>query len=209
MLAIYLAFSFHCDTCAMHARACTHTHTHARARAHTHACVHTHVLFFFHYILVCCACCHLLQVSLVSLVVLGIHLALSFIMTCVVLAATLLEVSFVMLAIHLALSFIMTCRHTCVRTHTRSFFFFFHYFLLRCARCHFKYRWYRLSCLEFIWHFLSSLHAGTHTHTHTNKQTHIHTHAPFFLYYWCVVLAATDLKYRLSCLPFIWHFLSL
>ena len=35
------------------------------------------------------------------------------------------------------------------------------------AAAYLKYRWYRLSCLPFVWHFF---HCDTHTHTHT------HTH---------------------------------
>ena len=103
---------------------CTFFHYDMQAHTYTHACVHTRSFFFSLFFVALCSLP--LQVSLVSLVVLGIHLALSFIMTCrhthihthalffffiywcVVLAATTLEVSFVMLAIHLHL----TCRHT-------------------------------------------------------------------------------------------------
>ena len=64
VLAIYLAFSFH-----RHTRA----HPCVRARAHTHTHTHTHALFFL-YCLMGCACCYLLEFSLVLLVVLAIHL---------------------------------------------------------------------------------------------------------------------------------------
>ena len=37
-----------------------------------------------------------------------------------------------------------------------------------------KYRWCRLSCLPFVWHFFSLWHTHTHTHTHTHKQTNTH-----------------------------------
>ena len=38
------------------------------------------------------------------------------------------------------------------------------------AATYLKYRRYRLSCLPFVWHFLSLWH--THTHTHTHTRTH-------------------------------------
>ena len=48
-----------------------------------------------------------------------------------------------------------------------------------------KHRWYRLSCLPFVWHFFycdththTNIHAHAHTHTqtHTHARTHTHTH---------------------------------
>ena len=47
------------------------------------------------------------------------------------------------------------------------------------AATNLKYRRYRLSCLPFVWHFLSLWHTHsqhTHTHTHTHTRTHTHTH---------------------------------
>ena len=82
VLAIYLAFFFSLGHVRRRTRARAHTHTHththtcARACTHTHVRAHTHALLFL-YCLLCFACCYLLELSLVSLVVLAIHLALN------------------------------------------------------------------------------------------------------------------------------------
>ena len=88
----------------------------------------------------------------------------------------------------------MTCRHThvhtCVHTHTRSFFSFSLFFccIVLAATSSIA----GIACRA--WNSSGDMQAHTHTHTH--------------MLFFFVMLAATDLKYRLSCLPFIWHFLS-
>ena len=46
-------------------------------------------------------------------------------------------------------------------------------------------------------HTHTHTHKYTHTHARTHTHTHTHTHASSLTYHWC----------RLSCLPFVWHFL--
>ena len=60
---------------------------------------------------------------------------------------------------------------------TFSLLLLLYFFFLRCAATYFKYRWYRLPCLPFVWHFLFIVtHTHTHTHTHAHSRTHTHTH---------------------------------
>ena len=97
-----------------------------------------------------------------------------------------------------------THTHTPTRayTHTRSLFFFSLYFGLLCLLP------LTSSIVGIACHAWNSsgtfFHNDMQAHTHTN--THTHTCSFFFFIYWCVVLAATYLKYRLSCLPFICTF---
>ena len=61
------------------------------------------------------------------------------------------------------------CARTDARTHTHTTLVLVVLFFALCVCCYLKYCWYRLpmSCLPFIWHFLSIM-THTHTHTHTN-----------------------------------------
>ena len=62
-----------------------------------------------------------------------------------------------------------TNTHTQAHTHTLMLVFFFALCLLPL-----KHRWYRLSCLPFVWYFFSLRH--THTHTCMRSQTSTRPH---------------------------------
>ena len=63
------------------------------------------------------------------------------------------------------------------------------------AVTHLKYRWYRLSCLPFVWHFFSLWH--THTRAHARMHTHL---------FYCNL---ERLRFLKKCTWLLWNFYSL